>query len=395
MDASLWNNERALQVMKELNFPHLTGTPDLERARDLLVEDFKGAGGTPTHETFHYSNTYRVLLHLMTLLQVLLGVGKAVFWTSMVGIALACAIGQTFLLVFALTRALFITRWLYTGRGSRVGHNIVTDIPASQEEHGILVIGAHYDTIAVSPVRMKLFMMRLGAFVLTTLFILSFGVLRLFIGQSPLWATLIVWIGTLVEIGSTIGMQAFRKQNRSPGSNDNSSGVAALVELAHIFAAAPLEHLSLQLVAFDAEEVGLVGSTAFVHTHTRDLGTRHARMLSLDMVAGKLPIRVVTRSSVPPAHHGDSLFPVIKTAAARGPGEEIQVKDAWFPYFGSDHGPFHIAGIPSAWIFTPSKGANTWNDTWDKVQPETLARAGTLLVSFVRELNRQLGEGQH
>lgn len=48
----------------------------------------------------------------------------------------------------------------------------------------------------------------------------------------------------------------------TPGADDNATGVAALLELARIFAAEPINY-PLQLVAFDMEEYGLKGSSAY------------------------------------------------------------------------------------------------------------------------------------
>ena len=49
---------------------------------------------------------------------------------------------------------------------------------------------------------------------------------------------------------------------RSPGANDNASGVAVMLELARVLAARP--PLGVRFIAFDAEEVGRFGSKAYV-----------------------------------------------------------------------------------------------------------------------------------
>ncbi|MBF2079869.1 MAG: M28 family peptidase [Synechococcales cyanobacterium T60_A2020_003] len=68
----------------------------------------------------------------------------------------------------------------------------------------------------------------------------------------------------------------------SPGADDNATGVAALLELAHWFSQQPARH-PVHLVAFDLEEFGLMGSTAYatmLRSHRQPLRL----MLSLEML---------------------------------------------------------------------------------------------------------------
>src|SRR4051812_27361702 len=68
-----------------------------------------------------------------------------------------------------------------------------------------------------------------------------------------------------------------------PGADDNASGVAAMLALARIVAAAPLLH-PVVFVAFDAEELGLEGAKQFV----KDEHLSRARVaidVNLDMVS--------------------------------------------------------------------------------------------------------------
>jgi len=66
------------------------------------------------------------------------------------------------------------------------------------------------------------------------------------------------------------------------GADDNATGVAVLLEMAEVFAADPLKY-PVRLVAFDLEEYGLLGSTAYAK-HLKDEGQKLRLMLSLEML---------------------------------------------------------------------------------------------------------------
>ena len=66
------------------------------------------------------------------------------------------------------------------------------------------------------------------------------------------------------------------------GADDNATGVAVLLELAEVFASNPLKY-PVRLVAFDLEEYGLLGSTAYAR-HLKDNRQKLRLMLSLEML---------------------------------------------------------------------------------------------------------------
>lgn len=68
----------------------------------------------------------------------------------------------------------------------------------------------------------------------------------------------------------------------SPGADDNASGVAVLLELARLFAEMPAR-LPVQLVAFDVEEYGMVGSGVYAE-ELKEKGQEIRLMLSLEML---------------------------------------------------------------------------------------------------------------
>lgn len=68
----------------------------------------------------------------------------------------------------------------------------------------------------------------------------------------------------------------------TPGADDNATGVAVLLELAAYFAANPLKY-PLQIVAFDMEEYGLLGSTAYAD-YLKSQRQALRLMISLEML---------------------------------------------------------------------------------------------------------------
>lgn len=68
----------------------------------------------------------------------------------------------------------------------------------------------------------------------------------------------------------------------TPGADDNASGVAALLELARLFAQQPAYH-PVRLVAFDLEEYGMVGSSHYAQ-ELYQRGERLRLMVSLEML---------------------------------------------------------------------------------------------------------------
>ncbi|MCM1982814.1 M28 family peptidase [Lyngbya confervoides] len=68
----------------------------------------------------------------------------------------------------------------------------------------------------------------------------------------------------------------------SPGADDNATGLAALLEIAHVLQPYPTRRTRI-FIAFDLEEYGLLGSQAYVK-QLRAQGQRVKLMLSLEML---------------------------------------------------------------------------------------------------------------
>jgi hypothetical protein len=68
----------------------------------------------------------------------------------------------------------------------------------------------------------------------------------------------------------------------APGADDNASGVAAMLEIARLVAALPLD-ATVRFVAFSGEEQGLLGSTVYAQS-LHDAGENVRLVVNLDMI---------------------------------------------------------------------------------------------------------------
>jgi len=130
------------------------------------------------------------------------------------------------------------------------------------------------------------------------------------------------------------------------GADDNASGTAAVLELAHRLQANPPRH-SVILALFDAEEMGLRGAAAFVASPP----------VAKESIVLNVNLDMVSRSDegvlwAAGTSHYPQFRPILETVAAGAPvtlklGHDTpggKPGDDWT--FSSDHGPFHRAGIP-------------------------------------------------
>ncbi|MGH3910562.1 MAG: M28 family metallopeptidase [Pseudonocardiaceae bacterium] len=148
-----------------------------------------------------------------------------------------------------------------------------------------------------------------------------------------------------------------------PGINDNGSGSAALLETALQLGGNPRANNAVRFTWWGAEELGLVGSDAYVAGLSPEQQQDIALYLNFDMVgspnAGYF------------AYDGDDSDGV---GAGPGPSGSAQIEAAFVGYLTdrrnvpvegtdfdgrSDYGPFIAAGIPAGGVFTGAEDIKT------------------------------------
>jgi aminopeptidase YwaD len=135
-----------------------------------------------------------------------------------------------------------------------------------------------------------------------------------------------------------------------PGADDNASGVAAIIELGRYFAQNPeLLGRSLIIVAFDAEESGLIGSRHFVDNSPVPIENIKL-MFSFDMVGMYEANRGLHLRGMASLLGGDALAAEVARRHEinlRQFGENIERR--------TDTQPFGNAGIPAVHVYTGQK----------------------------------------
>jgi Zn-dependent M28 family amino/carboxypeptidase len=131
-----------------------------------------------------------------------------------------------------------------------------------------------------------------------------------------------------------------------PGINDNGSGVATLLWIAHeLLIHGPA--VSVRIGFWGAEEFGDLGSAAYVSDLNQDELARIKAYINLDMVGSPNPVRYVYDDASAPAGSDQLTQALLDALAAAGkPGSPVDLGA------GSDHYNFELAGIPSSGVFS-------------------------------------------
>lgn len=206
-------------------------------------------------------------------------------------------------------------------REARHVPNVVAYLPGETDEH--LIIGAHYDHLGMGE-------------------------------QSSMSPN---------EAGKVV----------HPGADDNASGTAGLIELAHYFAKLPARKRGVLFIAFAAEEIGLIGSAHYAGNPLLPLD-RAVAMINMDMIGRMQEERVYVGGS----GTGTTLEQILNAAKASH-GLKVEATDQG-GYGSSDHMSFYIKRVPVLFFFSGiHNDYHRPSDTWDKVNHEGAARILNLI----------------
>ena len=161
-----------------------------------------------------------------------------------------------------------------------------------------------------------------------------------------------------------------------PGANDNGSGTAVLLELARALAQHSHKD-TLIFIAFDAEELGLVGSRYYVEHLDSAARAKIQAMLNFDMLGGGSgPLLLGGNGSI--------------ALTARSSAQTLGIEAHNFTLgggAGSDHESFQRANIDTVFFSRDYTLLHTPQDVIDQVRAEYLAEAGRVAERVIERLD--------
>jgi aminopeptidase YwaD len=144
------------------------------------------------------------------------------------------------------------------------------------------------------------------------------------------------------------------------GADDNASGVAAILEIAGAIRSIKPKR-SVIIVAFGAEELGLVGSKYFFKNKLVDPKKIKA-MINLDMIGRMRPDKTLSVGGTGTAAEFDTLLNTLE------PKSKMKFARNTDGYGPSDHSSFYLEGIPVLYFSTGAHSDyHTPFDTYDKL----------------------------
>jgi aminopeptidase YwaD len=187
--------------------------------------------------------------------------------------------------------------------------------------------------------------------------------------------------GSRPDAGTVVFGAHLDSVQAGPGANDNGSGSAVVLELAHELAQrSPGERpLTFRFVLFGAEELGLYGSRFYVGSLSNTERATILGNINLDMVGV-----------------GDSWrFGGTEDLVQRALGAANDLGQRALPLRGplsgaSDHASFLDAGIPAVFLYRiEDPNYHTANDRAELVDPAALGQAGTIALKILDGLATQ------
>jgi acetylornithine deacetylase/succinyl-diaminopimelate desuccinylase-like protein len=369
----------ALEYAASIARPRLVGTAEHERVADKLAARLEQWGYQVERQPFEFSTALNALLALALFVNAVCASAMVVARQpaaaaiAVVVWMLAGLIGQS-VSSFAVASAQPSWRERIAYRlGKRFkAANLVAELPQIDRPRRTLYLVAHYDSKSQRwPLVLRIALYTL--LVPGTLLAIGAALLNQASGLTDVFG--------LGAAAASIILVMLGTGNASPGAIDNASGVGTVLHLAELLAARSdwRERWRVVVLLPSAEEVGLMGTTAYVKRHAARLQQEQALVLNFDGVGVEGELQWVGAASSELAH-------LIQSTAHE---ENISIRR--FRFIGAlfDHIPFARRGLDAISLIAvgrASRSIHTAHDTIDQLHVRGFEQAGRVALRVIGQL---------
>ena len=384
-EAGQFEARKALEYAASMARPRLVGTAEHDKVADELVARLAQWGYRVEREPFEFSTALNALLALVLLVNSVCLMAMVVLRQTLpyapqlgaliilAGFALAGVMGRSISIdAVAPPKAVWRERLAYRLGKRYAASNLVARLPQDNSPRHTLYLVAHYDSksqrwplvlrIALYTLLIPGTLLAISAALLNQASALSDGLAF----GAAVASFMLLMLGT---------------GNTSPGAIDNASGVGTVLQLAEILAARSdwRERLRVIILLPSAEEVGLMGTTAYVKRHAARLQQENALVLNFDGVGIEGELQWVGATS-------SELTQLIQSAA-----RDANIPIRRFRFIGAlfDHLPFAQRGLDAVSLIAvgrASRSIHTRHDTLERLHARGFDQAGRVALHVISQL---------
>ncbi len=274
--------------------------------------------------------------------------------------------------------------------------NVVATVPPAGEHRQDLILIGHVDSARTPIIFRSPRWTAVFQLFLAVIFVLAVSQIVLYLlGTVTQWRW--IWPASIPYVLCSVLLIAHHfhadRTPFSPGANDNATGAGLVLTLAQHLQAEPLHHTRVWLVNTGCEEVQHYGATDFFRRHRSDL---HAPIaVALEMLGCTAPAWLTREGIIVPFRADRRLVALAEEAANEHPewgARAVQVNGG-----NTEMADALRARVPAITLGgAVGRGERTYyhqlQDTYDKMDPEVMARAYAFAWTFIKALDVQ-GQG--
>lgn len=296
--------------------------------------------------------------------------------------------------IYALTAYVFEQRYLKEYVDflfpEKKGTNVIGKLKPKGTPKQLIILSGHHDSAYQFPLFTKfkdkfglLAYLTVLTIILSVVVALAKFILDLMLLSSVVSNVLLLCIPLVcTAMTGYIGF-GLRSNFVIQGANDNLSGVAVMLALAHHFATHKLKNIELWFISFSCEEC-MRGSKRFVQKHYEEL--KDSKTINFDMV-GLGKICIISKEPYYSTTHSFELAKAIQQST------DLPIKIVRFG--GTDAASFSKKGLEAVSLMglTSKAYPHTWHELTDKpdiIEPEKLDRALQKTIKFLTDLDSSL-----